>query len=599
MHALNALIGSVRLVSSSMLVQVRGRGLSLSFAFMLCTVASLCLFDPSEANAHQRTLLRRNVASELEGSKWPILIYDVNCVYFTAWPAATYCHIGTVTPPATYDEAEFECLIWTRMSVLSMTTTPMYRLCHLMKLFHIEDHGLLVQDTLLQMDTLTWNDCYFDVRNETKTPENCAACEIALVCATDVHYSSGPECVTKAEGNIDVEYCYGKDKVNVTEASKRCAEKSSALVAIEELPRILYETLANDRLLTWEFWVDLTKEDLRKVAGVVAFDVDDIDWNMPCITVWFGAWAAWFYKRNCSQLYPVICENRTYIENQRGRYSINIHLYCANPPSWAYYCLSERGTINKKAASEFCANRRLSLLTAKTFYEIQEIYFVFKELPDPLADSRFEYWDARSTSSRQDSIDECLAVELTYVPQYKSNFPQYNRIPRNCSEELGYVCKKSHPPKTHGFTCENASLPNMGRRPACRTNLEKPYPVAARVCDALGMDLLPGTVEDKFITNIIRYYEDYTHRGRNRLYWLDVPTPSGNSSVCTAALYGDDGVAAALSEVDCNTSLHSLCVFTNNERRSTVVAPSTSEITIDIASDDTDIGNGTVSDVAT
>nr|XP_050044124.1 uncharacterized protein LOC126541403 [Dermacentor andersoni] len=137
----------------------------------------------------------------------------------------------------------------------------------------------------------------------------------------------------------------------------------------------------------------------------------------------------------------------------------------------------------------------------------------------------------------------------------------------------------------------------MGRRPVCRTNLEKPYPVAARVCDALGMDLLPGTAENKFITNIIRYNEDYTHRGRDILYWLDVPPPSGNSSVCSAALYGDDGIATALSGLQCNTSLHSLCVFTNIERHSTV-APSTSETTTDIASDNTDIGNGTVSDVA-
>ncbi|XP_054932612.1 uncharacterized protein [Dermacentor andersoni] len=327
MHALNALIGSVRLVSSSMLVQVRGRGLSISLTFMLCAGASLCLFDPTEANAHQRTLLRRNVASEPGGDPWPILISRLNCLYFTAWPAATYCHIGKATPANTY-HAEYECLVWTRMSVLSMTTTPMYRLCHLMKLFHIEDHGLLVQDTLLQMDTLTWDDCYFDVRNETKPPENCATCEIALVCATELHYSNGPECVTKAEGNNDVQYCYGKDKVNATEASKRCAEKSSALVEIEELPRLLHETLANEPLLNWEFWVDLTKEDVRELAGVVAFDVDDIDWNMPCITVWFGAWVPWFYKRNCSQLYHVICENS--IQSKSGRFSapISIEVYC-------------------------------------------------------------------------------------------------------------------------------------------------------------------------------------------------------------------------------------------------------------------------------
>ncbi|XP_065311699.1 uncharacterized protein [Dermacentor albipictus] len=491
MHAINALIGSVRLVSSSMLVQVRGRGLSLSLAFMLSAVASLCLFDPTEANAHPRTLLRKNVPSEPEGSKWPIEVYDVNC--------------------------------------------------------------------------------------------------------DQVEYSNGPECVTKAEGNIDVEYCFGRDKVNATEASKRCAEKSSALVETEELPRILHDTLSNSPLLTWEFWVDLRKEDVRKVAGVVAFDVDDIDWNMPCVTVSFGVFVPWFYKRNCSQLYPVMCSS--YDGRGPRDHSINVRVYCDYLTSRSTYCLSERGTMNKKAASEFCANLRWLLLNAKTFYAISDFYFVFKALPDPLAYPRFEYWDARSTSSRQDSIDECLAVELSEFLWYEHYFPQYNRIPRNCSEELGYICRKSHPPKTHGFTCENTSLPNMGRHPACRTNLEKPYPEAATVCDALGMDLLPGTVENKFITNIIKHYEDYTHRGRDRHYWLDVPKPSVNSSLCTAALYGDDGVAAALSEVDCNTSLHSLCVFTNIERHS-AVAPSTSETTMDIASDNTDIGNGTVSDVA-
>ncbi|XP_075534902.1 uncharacterized protein LOC142570401 [Dermacentor variabilis] len=447
MHALNALIGSVRLVSSSMLVQVRGRGLSLSLAFMLCAVASLCQFDPTEANAHPRTLLRRTVGSELEGRRRflarPFHTWDVHCLYFTAWPAATYCHIGTLVALTTIDYAEFECLIWTRMSVLSMTTTPMYRICHLMKLFHIEARGVLVQDTLLQIDTLTWDDCYFDVRNETKPPENCTGCNIALVCATPLHYLNGPDCVTKAEGNIDVEYCYEKDKVNATEASKRCAEKSSALVEIEELPRTLHEALANDPILNWEFWVDLKKEDVSKLAGVVAFDVDDIDWNMPCVTVWFGAWVPWFYKRNCSQLYPVMCENSTYTKSGPIGNTINAEVYCADVPSKATFCLLENGTFNKKAASEFCANRRLLLLTAKLFYEIHTIYFVWEGPFVQWSYPRYVYWDARSTSSRQDSINECLAVELeSDTPQFYFPFPQYNRIPRNCSEELGYVSER-------------------------------------------------------------------------------------------------------------------------------------------------------------
>ncbi|XP_054932614.1 uncharacterized protein [Dermacentor andersoni] len=301
MDALNALVGSVGQVSSSLFAQVRGRGLSLSFTFMLCAVASLFLFDPTEANAQQRTLLRRNVASELE-------------VYFTAWPSATYCRILNLTHDYTYDEADYECLIWMRTTILSMTTTPMYRLCHLMKLFHIEDHGLLVEDTLLQAHTLTWDDCYFDVRNETKRPEDCAACKIAVVCAHQVQYSNGPECAMATEGNIDVEYCYGKDKVNATEASKRCAEKSSALVDMKEVPAPVYHSFGKDPRVNREFWVDLTKEDVRELSGLVAFDLDDIDWNMPCITVWFGAFVPWFYKRNCSQLYPVICENSTYSE---------------------------------------------------------------------------------------------------------------------------------------------------------------------------------------------------------------------------------------------------------------------------------------------
>ncbi|XP_065311709.1 uncharacterized protein [Dermacentor albipictus] len=825
MPTLSALIGLVRQVSSSLLAQVRGRGLSLNFAFMLCAVASLCLFDPTEANAHQRTLLRRNVASELEVyfTAWPAATYchivnltheyryddadyvcfiwmrmtvlsmittpmyrlchlmklfhiedhgllvqdtllqadmltwddcyfdvrnetkrsadcaackiavvcghqveysngpecatategnidveychgkdkvnateaskrcadkssalvdmkqvrdplhhsfgndpsvnrefwldltkedlrevsglvafdlddidwnmpcitvwlgalvpwfykrncsqlypvicedstydwskqrryiavEADCVYFTAWPAATYCHIVNLTHEYTYDDADYVCFIWMRMTVLSMITTPMYRLCHLMKLFHIEDHGLLVQDTLLQADMLTWDDCYFDVRNETKRSADCTACKIAVVCAHQVEYSNGPECATATEGNIDVEYCHGKDKVNATEASKRCADKSSALVDMKQMPDPLHNSFENDPSVNREFWLDLTKEDLREVSGLLAFDLDDIDWNMPCITVWLGALVPWFYKRNCSQLYPVICEGSTYDWSKQRRY-IAVEADCANVSVETTHCQSEGGTFNKTTASEFCANHRLLLLNAKTFYRVLGIVFRSDEQSPPWFDQSLEIWDARSKSSRQHSIDECLAFNL-----YGSRRIEWS--PRNCSEELRYLCRKSHPPKTHGFTCENASLPNMaGSHPACRTNLERPYPVAARVCDALGMELLPGTVENKFITNIIKHYEDYTHRGRDRLYWLDVPPPSGNSSVCSAALYGDDGIATALSGLQCNTSLHSLCVFTNIKRRSTV-APSTSETTMDIASDNIDIGNGTVSDVA-
>ncbi|XP_065311710.1 uncharacterized protein [Dermacentor albipictus] len=702
MPTLSALIGLVRQVSSSLLAQVRGRGLSLNFAFMLCAVASLCLFDPTEANAHQRTLLRRNVASELEGRAFYLIPPKVKCLYFTAWPAATYCHIVNLTHEYRYDDADYVCFIWMRMTVLSMITTPMYRLCHLMKLFHIEDHGLLVQDTLLQADMLTWDDCYFDVRNETKRSADCAACKIAVVCGHQVEYSNGPECATATEGNIDVEYCHGKDKVNATEASKRCADKSSALVDMKQVRDPLHHSFGNDPSVNREFWLDLTKEDLREVSGLVAFDLDDIDWNMPCITVWLGALVPWFYKRNCSQLYPVICEDSTYDWSKQRRY-IAVEADCVYFTAWpaATYChivnltheytyddadyvcfiwmrmtvlsmittpmyrlchlmklfhIEDHGLLvqdtllqadmltwddcyfdvrNETKRSADCTACKIAVVCAhqveysngpecatategnidveychgkdkvnateasKRCADKSSALVDMKQMPDPLHNSfendpsvNREFWlDLTKEDLRQHSIDECLAFNL-----YGSRRIEWS--PRNCSEELRYLCRKSHPPKTHGFTCENASLPNMaGSHPACRTNLERPYPVAARVCDALGMELLPGTVENKFITNIIKHYEDYTHRGRDRLYWLDVPPPSGNSSVCSAALYGDDGIATALSGLQCNTSLHSLCVFTNIKRRSTV-APSTSETTMDIASDNIDIGNGTVSDVA-
>ncbi|KAL1419040.1 hypothetical protein MTO96_025476 [Rhipicephalus appendiculatus] len=206
MPARNALLSSVRPPSSYLVVPVRGRGLVFALAFVLFAVALFSQIDSAGASACDRTGPQSGVQEELE-------------VYFTEWPPHTYCLVRNSKELYPNLNADQFCS-WTMTNPISMIYTPMYRICRLMRFFGIKDSRLLIEDTLQQPDIIGWEDCYFRAENETKPTVNCSSCNVSVICEDHAIYSNVSRCVTRAEGDKDVEYCYNYDKANATEATE-------------------------------------------------------------------------------------------------------------------------------------------------------------------------------------------------------------------------------------------------------------------------------------------------------------------------------------------------------------------------------------------
>nr|XP_037274621.1 uncharacterized protein LOC119167267 [Rhipicephalus microplus] len=145
-----------------------------------------------------------------------------------------------------------------------MTAAPMYRICRLIRLFGIKDRRLWVKNTLHQPSTLGWEDCYFRAENKPKPPVNCDSCNISVICVDDSIYSDVSQCVTRAEGDNDVEYCYEDEKVDATEVNEQCTKHSSVLVDTQRIDRGLWTDIRGLFYLGLdESWVDLNQNDLR------------------------------------------------------------------------------------------------------------------------------------------------------------------------------------------------------------------------------------------------------------------------------------------------------------------------------------------------
>ncbi|XP_037511021.1 uncharacterized protein LOC119387636 [Rhipicephalus sanguineus] len=216
----------------------------------------------------------------------------VKCFYFKTRPLRTYCHVLGLTGIITAQVAEEECRAIS-MDIISMNTTPMHRLCTLMKHFGLEEHKLWLADVLDRSDTLTWDECNIEVlaANVTKAPSNCTICNIAVVCDAGFYHSNGSNCIVMEHNNEDVEYCYHDDKASAAESRQNCLDQPSPSSMLME-GRLLNDSQVDyiRRLVRTdlEFWVDLKQEDVSDLSGVVAFDADAIDWNssvLHCV-VW-------------------------------------------------------------------------------------------------------------------------------------------------------------------------------------------------------------------------------------------------------------------------------------------------------------------------
>ncbi|KAL3181430.1 hypothetical protein MRX96_036976 [Rhipicephalus microplus] len=114
--------------------------------------------------------------------------------------------------------------------------------------------------------------------------------------------------VTRSEGDNDVEYCYENDEANTTEALEQCAQHSSMLMDIAKTDVLIENKLHDIIRFYQESWVDIKQEDVSELSGVFSKNFAEIDWNASCTTVWFKRGVPWFFVRNCSDLYPVLCE---------------------------------------------------------------------------------------------------------------------------------------------------------------------------------------------------------------------------------------------------------------------------------------------------
>ncbi|KAL1419041.1 hypothetical protein MTO96_025477 [Rhipicephalus appendiculatus] len=572
MPARSARLGSVHPPSSYLVVAGRGRGLLFALALTGFAVTLLSQFDTAEASACDRTGPRSGVREELEGllqrplekgtlssvisrlqhsSHGRIRKTRVQCVYFTEWPPHTYCLVRNPTELYANLTAHLFCT-WTLTDPISMIYTPMYRICRLMRFFGIKDSRLLIQDTLQQSDIIGWEDCYFRAENETKPTVNCSSCNVSVICEDRAIYSNVSRCVTRAEGDKDVEYCYNYDKANATEATERCAQDSSMLVDMKKMDEATKKKLRLMFFFDQESWVDLKEEDVSEVSGVFSKDFAEIDWTSSCTTVWLKFGVPWFFVRNCSDLYPVLCQDIDAWGHETDYEDEHLVIDDCGDSNWKY-CFSGERTFDRTTAAAFCANYSFSVLNATP---LRTVFFFFR-----FFSTSFRYpviWDAGSTSDRQNDTDTCYAIDVEHA---------YKVIEYKCSEELGYFCMKSKPRATNDFDCEYANMAESSRRPVCVSNVGKDFADSVKDCAKMGMDLLPAGLDHKEYTAIVNnYFLQFMVPRPHPALWVDASQRMDNDSCWIVS----DWNTFSFHSAECEKSVGStLCVFSNEEMRPT------------------------------
>ncbi|XP_070388293.1 adhesion G protein-coupled receptor L3-like isoform X3 [Dermacentor albipictus] len=556
--------GSVRQLSLCLPVRIGRRGSVLALAVTLCAVVLLCALEPAAASAVPRTHVRRQVFDErevfllttnspytpIESSLSNPQPKRVRCYYFKTRPVRTYCHVLGLTGVVTAQAAQNECRAIS-MDIISMNTTPMHRLCTLMKLFGLEERKLWLADVLNQSGPLTWDECNIEVlaANVTKAPSNCTICNIAVVCDAGFYHESGSNCVVVEQGNDDMEYCYYDEKATVEESRKSCLSQSpqSMLMNVRLLNEPQLDYVRRVMRTDLEFWVDLKEEDVRELSGVVAFNADSIDWGSSCFTVWFGRDVPWFFKRNCDELYPVVCEDSTKTWSLRKGGSANDCIYHRSQ-SWMFdYCVPEGRTFNMAAGSRFCSNHSMHLLKGRTLHELFFVYTRIDNQPRDALD-KFLIWEAGSVFIGRTT---CRPVSFLASP--------ITRPVRSCQEKLGYICRRSKPPETHRFNCENVSRIQTTRPPTCENHSKLPYEESVKACSAVGMNLLPEGLDINTYENLLMAYGNSRLHSEAAVYWLSSAKSDSNHCMALVHNYTD----FILDGINCSTKLRSLCVFAN------------------------------------
>ncbi|XP_077556438.1 uncharacterized protein LOC144170480 isoform X2 [Haemaphysalis longicornis] len=563
-----ATLGDVRPLSP---VRIKGFSTVISVTVTISLVLVLCATEPAKAESFNRRPIRSRDLDRTEVLPFSQVFTKVGasviepsaeedwsnpqpkrvkCYYFKHPPVRTYCRVLSMTGVITADAAERECGS-IGMKMLSSKTTPLNRLCTLMKIFSLEEHNIWLADVLNETQQLTFDQCKLEIlqENVTKLPSSCTICNIAVICDAGFYHSNGSTCVTVEENSGEVEYCYYENGTSARNSVLRCKEESAELMDASKLNGT--ETLEYVKRLVrtdLEFWVDLKKEDVTELSGVLAFDPEEIDWNTSCITVWFGRDVPWFFRRNCDESYPVICQDGPTFGEYDQLYRKHDDCVYHQSNSWMFsYCIPEDRKFGLTAASEFCSYQNMALLRGST---LRELYYVYANTHPPHQHDiyRFRIWDSGFLEGPDSMSTVCTSTSLI------SGWPEREKRP--CHLQLGYICKQEKP-----WTCvppqgraklhvEHREETGVSHTEMCVSREELTFEESVIVCEELGMTLFPWKRFDAEEHERLFDENNYTS------FWV-VPQEGGPSK---CVVIHESGFLQM--DADCSDKHHAVCTYT-------------------------------------
>lgn len=494
----------------------------------------------------------------------------VKCYYFKTDPVRTYCHVLGLEGSITASEANKECNEIS-MNLLSIKTTPQHRICTLMKVFKLDEAKLWIADMSDTLPNSTLSRCNLEVLDETvsNVGRRCKNCSIAVLCDAGFYQSNGANCVTVQEDSRDVEYCYHQEPLGAYESRLQCRNHSTDL---------MNETLLRQHsLLNYvrpivrtdlEFWVNMRKEDVSEVSGVIAFNTFDHDWSHSCVTVWFGRDVPWFFRRKCEDTFQIVCQdtNNKWRNHSNGallphrgyeKYPQKNCFYHASH-SWTFgYCVPEGHKFTISEGMEFCKSRSMELLRGST---LRELFYVSRHLEKHHHNNmdRYLVWDS---SFRRPIYHErrCIATSLHESESPSSAFKELD-----CTTLRPYICrrlKNVRPDDPDDDPDDDPRCDNVQRSPglnvhACLNVAPLTYRESVSKCRDLGLKLLNQSLSITHYDNLIDDLGLAVHYSEAVMYWL--LQNDRDKDKCAVLLR--NGGTFILKNYNCEAKLPFVCV---------------------------------------
>ncbi|KAM7300981.1 uncharacterized protein ISCGN_016554 [Ixodes scapularis] len=494
----------------------------------------------------------------------------VKCYYFKTDPVRTYCHVLGLKGSITALEANKECNEIS-MNLLSIKTTPQHRICTLMKVFKLDETKLWIADMTDTLPNSTLSRCNLEVLDETvsNVDRRCKNCSIAVLCDAGFYHSNGANCVTVQENSRDVEYCYHKEPLGAYESELQCRNHSTDLMSEAILRQHSLVNYVRPIVRTdLEFWVNMRKEDVSEVSGVIAFNTFDHDWNHSCVTVWFGRDVPWFFRRECEDTFQIVCQdtNNKWRNHSNGallphrgheKYPQKNCFYHASH-SWTFgYCVPEGHKFTISEGMEFCKSRSMELLRGST---LRELFYVSRHLEKHHHNNmdRYLVWDS---DFRHHVFDEtrCKATSL-HESESRTSFSKE----LSCSTLRPYICRRVKNVRSDGTTDDPDDDPrcdNVQRSPglnvhACLNVAPLTYRESVSKCSDLGLKLLNQSLSNTHYDNLIDDLGFAVHYSEAVMYWL--LKNDSDKDKCAALLR--NGGTFILKNYNCEAKLPFVCV---------------------------------------